>query len=295
MISIVTAYYNRRALLIRTLDSLKVNNGNVDFEMIVVDDGSNEEERLEDLEKTYSFLRVHRLEPKDKWYSNPCIPFNIGFELAKGDKIILQNPECYHFDNILEYVEKNLKANVYLSFGCFSLDKENTDNDSLFFDRNNIKKILADSAHTVQMDGGLGWYNHSKFRPCSYHFCTAILAKDLVDLGGFDPRYALGHGCDDDDLIFRIRLKKMNIKYVDDTIVLHQNHYIKPISIEEQKVKYLNRAAERNKLIFESITFRTSIYRANYIIINKYKPSYKTNLSDWIKKIRFRLYSLLKS
>lgn len=44
MISIVTAYYNRKKLLIRTLDGLKKYKGKIDFEFIAVDDASEDEE-----------------------------------------------------------------------------------------------------------------------------------------------------------------------------------------------------------------------------------------------------------
>ncbi|AZA62764.1 hypothetical protein [Chryseobacterium indoltheticum] len=49
MISIVTAYYKRKKLLIRTLDELKKYEGKVDFKFIAVDDAI-EGERLEDLQ-----------------------------------------------------------------------------------------------------------------------------------------------------------------------------------------------------------------------------------------------------
>lgn len=292
MISIVTAYYNRKELFIRTLKSLSSNYGKIDFEIVVVDDGSDEHERLEDLQNDFPFLRVIRLENQNKWYSNPCIPFNIGFEAVKGDKIIIQNPECYHFDNVLQYVNDNLKEKTYLSFGCFSLDKENTDNEDLLFDRVNINSIIKNNSYVVKTDGGLGWYNHSKYRPASYHFCTALMTKDLVDFGGFDPRYATGHGYDDDDLIFRIRQKKMNIKFVDNVKVLHQNHYIKQISIDEQKVKYINEKALRNKSIFFNITKKSKCYRANYLSIGNYNQidsnaGFKEIIKNFIlKKIR---------
>jgi GT2 family glycosyltransferase len=267
MISVVTAYFNRRKLLLRTLESVKLNYGKIDFEFIVVDDGSDEDERLEDLQNTYPFLRVIRLEKTDKWYSNPCIPFNRGFEEAYGEKIVIQNPECYHFDNILKYVDQHLKKNDYLSFGCFSLDKKNTDDDTLFFNRNNIELLIENNTHIVQTDGGLGWYNHSIFRPTAYHFCTAIMTSDLVDLGGFDTRYALGHGFDDDELIFRIKQKGMKIQFINSEKVIHQNHYLKQTSVDEQKEKYKNDKTERNKSIFQNITKNSSNYRANFIII----------------------------
>lgn len=275
MISVVTAYFNRRKLLIRTLNSMNTSYGTIDFEFIVVDDGSEEEERLEDLQQIFPFLRVIRLDKSSKWYGNPCIPFNRGFEEAKGDKIILQNPECYHFDNILEYVATHLKTNDYLSFGCYSLDKKNTDSDELFFDRENILSLIANNSHIVQMDGGLGWYNHSRYRPTSYHFCTAMMASDLVDLGGFDPRYALGHGYDDDELIFRVKQKRMHIKFVDTIKVLHQNHYVKQVSVDEQKEKYRNEKASRNKSIFNNITKNSLNYRVNFLTVGNHRQNDK--------------------
>lgn len=122
-ISIVTAYYNRKKLFERTLNSINETEYQGVFEVIAVDDGSDEDERLEDLKNKYPFLKIIRLEPEQKWYNNSCIPFNLGFKEAKGDKIIIQNPECYHFNDILKYVGANLQKDDYLSFGCFALDK----------------------------------------------------------------------------------------------------------------------------------------------------------------------------
>ena len=102
VISIVTAYYNRKSLFIRTLNSI-AKTAYKDFELIAVDDASHEWERIEDQESEFPFLKVIRIEEQDKWYSNPSIPFNIGIAKAKGDIIILQNPECFHTQDILTY------------------------------------------------------------------------------------------------------------------------------------------------------------------------------------------------
>ena len=264
MISVVTAYYNRKKLFTRTLKSMLPYYGKIDFEVIVVDDGSDEAERLEDLQTDFPFLRVIRLEKQNKWYKNPCIPFNIGFEAVKGDKIIIQNPECYHFGAILEYVDAHLEENEYLSFGCFSMDKLNTDDDSLFFDEKNISKLIENNNRSFTTDGDLGWYNHSKFRPEAFHFCAALMSTDLFDLGGFDERYAKGVGYDDDELIWRIKNKKMQIKFIDDQIVLHQNHYVAPDDLVEANKRRFE-SYKRNKLIFEQITKCNSHWKVNYI------------------------------
>lgn len=286
MISIVTAYYNRRKLFIRTLQSLLPYYGEIDFELIAVDDGSDEDQQLEDLIEKFPFLNIVRLEKHHKWYMNPCIPFNLGFEKVKGEKVIIQNPECYHFDPILKYVEKNLSRNKYLSFGCFSLDKQNTDDDHLFFDRNNIENLMLNGNHTVKIDGGLGWYNHSEHRPSALHFCTAIMREDLLDLGGFDPRFAWGHGFDDDEFIHRVRVKRMKIKFIDQFRVLHQNHYIKPVGQQE---KYNNPFAERNESILINITKKSNVHRANYLQINNFKQNTNRNLFAALKIFYFAL------
>lgn len=264
MISVVTAYYNRKKLFTRTLKSMLPYYGKIDFEVIVVDDGSDEAERLEDLQTDFPFLRVIRLEKQNKWYKNPCIPFNIGFEAVKGEKIIIQNPECYHFGAILAYVDTHLKENEYLSFGCFSMDKLNTDDDALFFDEKNIAKLIENNNRSFTTDGDLGWYNHSKFRPEAFHFCAAMMSTDLFDLGGFDERYAKGVGYDDDELIWRIKNKKMQIKFIDDQIVLHQNHYVAPDDLVEANKRRFE-SYKRNKLIFEQITKCNSHWKVNYI------------------------------
>ena len=96
-LSIVTAYYNRKELFLKTLESIESSERTDEIEVVVVDDGSSEDQRLEDIRVNHSFpIHIIRQEPEDKDYINPCVPFNIAINKAKGDLILLQNPECYH-------------------------------------------------------------------------------------------------------------------------------------------------------------------------------------------------------
>lgn len=224
MISVVTAYFNRKQLFYNTLlrfQSLP----NKNFEVIAVDDGSNEENRLEDLMIEFDFLKVIRLDPQKKWYVNSCIPFNVGFKAAKGEIVIIQNPECIHYGDIISYVEKNLKPNAYLSFGAYSLDKPTTEKINNG-DASSLEKMhISFYEKSIITDGELGWYNHSVHRPKGFHWCTAIYKSDLDLLGGFDERYALGVAFDDNELLARIQKKGMEFKIIDEPFVLHQNHF----------------------------------------------------------------------
>jgi glycosyltransferase involved in cell wall biosynthesis len=242
-ISIVTAYYNRKKLFINTLNSIKKTLHD-DFEVIVVDDASNEENRLEDLKEEYDFLNVIRINPEDKWWINPCIPFNIGFKHIKGDFVILQNPECFHTKDIIKYVADNITENDYFSFGCYSLNKDKT---------NRIEEFESFTFENrgVSYDGEDSWYNHSKYRPVGYHFTSAISKRKLNLLNGFDERFANGLAYDDNEFLYRIN-KICNFKFIDDPFVLHQNHYNEQEISEEKKIINLE-FIEKNKILYNNI------------------------------------------
>ncbi len=227
MISIATSYKNRKPQFIRTLQSIAASKIK-DVEVIVVDDASDEPHRLEDLIEQFPFLTVIRVEPYEKWYANPCVAFNKAFAAAKGDKVIIQNPECVHIGDVLQYVEDNLNDTNYLSFAAYSLDQLSTDRlEGL--DYNNVDSItqtFCTQSRAVRTEGDVGWYNHSHYRPVGYHFCSAITRDNLTKLGGFDERYAFGHCYDDNEFLFRVRnCAKLSMSIVDSPLVIHQWHY----------------------------------------------------------------------
>jgi GT2 family glycosyltransferase len=219
MISIVTAYYNRKALFRRTLESV-AKSQHKDFEVVAVDDASKQEERIEDLEKEFSFLRVIRIDPKDKWYYNSCIPYNIGIKKAKGDIIILQNPECLHAHDVMSYVKENLTDKNYLVMSCYSVDEDSTRDFIPYVDHAKLLRMLPMQI----VFNYTGWYCHSKYNPHAFHFCSAITTRNMEKLGGFDERYSEGIGYEDNEFLDRVIRLGLKIKIVDDVSVIHQWH-----------------------------------------------------------------------
>jgi len=229
-ISIVTAYHNRRDLFIKTLQSINNTQFKGDFEIIAVDDASIESQRINDLPELFPKLnlRVIQIDKKDKWWVNPCIPNNIGFEIASGDVIIIQNPECLHMGDIISYTHKNIIDNKYMAFGCYALDRIKTSQMVQINGSNTlaINKIIQPT-NDIPLDECPHmnrWYQHSKFSPRCLNFCTAIMREDLEDLGGFDEAYATGISYDDTEFIRRIRRKDMDVDMVDIPMVIHQWH-----------------------------------------------------------------------
>lgn len=304
-ISIVTAYYNRKKLFRNTLLQLKYSSV-TDFEVIAVDDGSTEENRLEDLQNEFSFLKIIRIEPKDKWYINPCVPFNMGINAAKGDIIILQNPECLHYGDVLKYAVDHLDNNEYISFAAYSLDKKSTDQ----LNADTISRLqsgwLSFLPQKVEYDGEAGWYNHSLYKPRGFHWCAAINRCDLLDLGGFDERFALGVGFDDEELLLRIQKKGMKTVIVDEPFVLHQNHFQVPSGGDKHVNPFYSRkdAAllwKKNEYLIKHYTGKSRAWKArarsafsirlsDFILTNMLKR--KAGYSDLLRRIKNKLARL---
>jgi len=215
--SIVMAHYNRFSLLYNTLQSIYKKHGHSDIQTVVVDDGSTV---LTDKEKIFEFPITYVQLPQKKWYINPCIPYNIGIEYSEADTVIIQNPECYHFDDVITHTLLNLGQNDYFAYSCYSLPE----------------KMKAEEIHSksqlnnrgASFDGDSAWYCHSKFRNKPYHFCASTTRKNLNLVKNFSREYAHGIGYDDDDLVYKITKSNVNIKIIDDFSVLHQYHYTQP-------------------------------------------------------------------
>ena len=219
-VSIVMAYHNRKKQLLNTLQTIR--NSKHYVEVIIIDDASDENQRIEFLH-TMPGINIHleRINKNEKTWHNPCIPFNMGFKKASGDIIIMQNAECMHVGDVIDYAVKNVVPGKYISFACYSADKEKSE----LIGKEDIDSIIKpfNNAHP-SADCQNGWYNHSIYNPNAFHFTSAITMKDLEELGGFDERYADGIGYDDMDLIARIRRKGMSVEIVDDPYVIHQAH-----------------------------------------------------------------------
>ncbi len=276
-ISIVMAYHNRRTQLIRTLNSIDKTNYNKNkIQIIIVNDNSSEEHSINDLNDKFDLdIFVINIPKKQKKWVNSCVPYNIGFNHIKYDKVIIQNPECYHNGDILSYTDKNLTDKNYFSFGCYSLNYDETNNDK--YDH---IELLDKKFDTVCSSG---WYNHDKHRPSYYHFCSAITKDNLKELNGFDEDYKDGIGWDDNEILHRIKLLNLETKIINDPFVFHQYHdsenyrynNLTPQSEKDQK----NKLFYDNKTIYNNKTLKLPNYE---ILNNKY---YTKKLNDTDKKL----------
>ena len=250
--SIVVAYYNRKQLLINTLQTI-VKSKQKDYELIVVDDNSREEEMIEDLVSKYPFIKLIRVDRKEKWYVNTCMPMNRGIAETKGDIIVLQNPECLHVGDVLTYIVENVTDQNYLSISTYAFNE---------WKARELKDMITNfkSLPQQQYQWDLGWYNHPLYRPVYYNFCSAITKKNMNLLGGFDERYAMGIARDDVEFVDRITRLGLKKEIPTEVSVIHQWH---------SKVEHFHEGnyhgnIKKNKIIYELLTMKEdSVWKEN--------------------------------
>jgi hypothetical protein len=234
-VSICMTHFNRKNQLINTLRSIeKQPNSKELAEVIIVDDVSYSPLRYEDFESFDLDIKLISVTTKNKWWVNPVVAFNAAFNFIHGKRVIIQNAECLHRTNIIDYVINNLEKDQYIAMSALSLSKESSES------------IHQDTDFSTLNLENSEWYCHSVFRPDPYNFCAAIHTDDLKKIGGFDNRFAEGIWFDDN--MFLESLKKNNIqtKIEDSQLVYHQWHETAWFNRED-----FAELSEKNRLLME--------------------------------------------
>ena len=269
-LSIVSPYFNRKKELYRTLKTLTKSEVQ-DFEYVIVDDGSEDSQRIEDFEKEFKFIRLRRIDPKDKHHVNPCIPYNMAISMALGDIVLLQSPECFHLGDVLKYAVENTKNNKYIVFSCYSLGQKTSStlsNVDFSLPSNELRDAVTKTigGFTNSSCDVVGrydsWFAHPVYRNCMFNFLASLTREDLLDLGGFDERFANGHAYDDTDFIARVLKKKMEFSMTADPFCVHQYHG--PVL---QNISNFHAKELKNKQLYEML-YNSPHYRVKNSFIH---------------------------
>lgn len=230
--SIILLSYNSRNDLEECIPSL-TNQTYLNFEIIVVDNASTD--------STPDFIRTEYPDIKlVETGSNLGYPAgnNIGFEHAKGDYIVILNPDTVVDPNWLLQLIKPLSENPDIAITTPKIllygrpDKINTCGNSVHFTGLDFCRGLNEpstSFSTIEEVGAISG--------CSF----AIRRGVFKELGGFDPDFFLY--LEDVDLSLRARIAGYRIMFVPESIVYHKFE----LSITPWKLFYL----ERNRYILQ--------------------------------------------
>ena len=203
-------------------------------------------------------VTIIEVDKEKKTWVNPCIAYNIGFERAAGDIVIIQNPESFHVGDVILHAANNVTDKNYLSYSCFGISYKITEQIRNLWDSDfqGVKNILNGlQASHPKLSDWVGWYNHSRYRPNAFHWSSAITLKNLRAIEGFDSRYANGYSWDDDGFVLRIRSEGLKIQIVPEKLayVVHQQHPRKD----------------------RPTSFAYPINKVNYTLYNKLKKEYE--------------------
>lgn len=237
-VSIILPYFNRRELIRVTLNSFQFLYGNrKDFEVVIVDDGSDVANRLEDLVSKYSLdIRLVRIDNKRGF--NPCYPYNVGVKQSSGDIIVLSSPETFHTTDMFKIADfDSLRNNAYFQFSVFCLVDHALKESILSSNFETTAELINQrKPEFYQNLGEFGypfnnrmgsWYTHSQIRPSCLNFLSALTKDNYYKLSGFDERFVCGTGYDDEEFKNRIlRLVGGNIVWHDDAVAIHIDHEI---------------------------------------------------------------------
>ena len=189
-ISIVMSTFNKAGLLNNTLTSIKANQTDIPYEIIVVDDGSTD--------STFNVCKNHSV--SYVWingggYRNPAVPRNIGCRTARGELLILQSDDVLH--ESVDTIEKlaNLERGSVNFASVWNVDQNLTKNQC---------------------------YVHEHERPALFFFLGSIHKDDFWSIGGNDEDFtAPGY---EDQYLGEIIKRKYKINWRNDVVGLHQNH-----------------------------------------------------------------------
>jgi glycosyltransferase involved in cell wall biosynthesis len=239
-ITILLTYLNRPESLQWTLKSF-LKYDPEDFEVLIIDDNSKEDIILPDLPYKVRVIKF----TNEPWVNIYTCLVNVGFMYAldtNPDIIIFQHSECFHQGDILSYA-KGIDNKTYISFGCYSLGKEETPESFEIINR------------PCTMDGQRSWYNHPVYRPVAYNFCFAITPENLVKLNGMDERFKDGVGYEDNYFLHQVAMLGLKVDIPADPFVFHQYH---PVMWNPAKLP-------TNQRVFETLR-QGKEFRAKHIL-----------------------------
>jgi glycosyltransferase involved in cell wall biosynthesis len=222
LISIVLPYWKRAEVARKCLALYAKHYGGwLDFEVVLVDDGSHDFECDE-----YPWLTIERL-PKKDGPKNPCVPINRGVAASVGDVIVLSGPDILHNSPVLVQMYMQLRElgeNGYVLAACW-------------YERE--KQWHCHSHITAD-----GWHQNTRQpKGSGFHFC-AMFNRTLWDrAGGFDEDYRDGAYFDDPDWVNRVARAGAVFKIRDDLVVEHTRD-------DGAYTDWPGGAADRNKALF---------------------------------------------
>lgn len=267
MLSVVIPTYNRNGFLKKCLECLDPNVQKFDsdnYEVIVTDDGKNEEAK--------NFTQTHF--SWVKWISGPkkgpAANRNHGAKHAQGDWVIFIDDDCLPDKNLLRNYQNALIKNpdILVFEGCIKADRH--------------QQSFAEES-PINETGGYLWS------------CNFMINKNLFlnTLHGFDEQFPFAAM---EDVELNHRLNKLNVKktFIKEAFVLHpwrkqKNMWRITLNRFQSTLYFLKKHPEKKKEI-NSRYYLVAFY--NSLIKNTFRNAFNFKFRGFLGKIFYDLLQL---
>jgi glycosyltransferase involved in cell wall biosynthesis len=258
--SVIAAVYNKIDYLKLVLAGFE-RQTKKDFELIIADDGSNEEvvKEIESIASNYSFRIKHIWHPDKGFRKNKIL--NQAILASENEYMIFIDSDCVPHSKFVEEHLNEKPENIVLTGRRVNLSKKITDRLTV----ENIKEGFLESNNLLMIEDALfgksnyvekGFYLQNKFlRTMLNKKYRGILGcnfslhkKDLIDINGFDERYEAPSIGEDSDVEFRLGLNGVKVKSLNHIAV--QYHLYHKLQERLQKNLELFEEAKKSRIAF---------------------------------------------
>lgn len=209
-------HFKRSELLRRTLLSIKYQECKPSFEVVVVNDGP-QDDALVSICREFLYdkdfggdIRVFNTQ-RDYPYRGPALPWNAAAVRSRGEFIILQSPECLHVGPVMGEIVGALEAseqNTYVALRCVELQRD----DLRWLDHNEqywpiYPEILSHLKWPLRQEyAGPNSHNREPL------YFTAGMRRDAyLGVGGLDERFTHA-GFEDNHFLYILRKNRFRIE-----------------------------------------------------------------------------------
>ena len=203
--SIIIPVYNRPKEVEELLYSLTKLNGNIELEVVVIEDGS--EIKASEIVKSFeSKLTIQYFYTENQGAGKSR---NFGMEKAKGNYFIILDSDCLVPEDYLLNVQKRLSENYTDAYGGPDASHESF---------TNVQKAINYSMTSFFTTGGIRGKKKAvgKFQPRSFNF--GLSKKAFEETKGFGT-YKIG---EDIDLTFRLWKNGFETQLIEEAFVYHK-------------------------------------------------------------------------
>lgn len=191
-------YRRRLAQLDMTLESYRLWYGDIDYEVVIVED---------EIARTLPpMLNCRIFSSGRRDGGNPSPLFNRAARMARYDIFMLTNPECVHMGNLLGAGMQGALEGKYVCFGCLSVAE------------------MPESLSALRDGNPEGeWYQHTGERNKLFHEAAMLSRSTYEKVGGFSEEFG-GYGYDDHDFVEKLMAAGVPCVPVDEPHCIHLPH-----------------------------------------------------------------------